>query len=383
MNSRKPIYFDCAATTPPDPRVVEIMLHHLSVEFGNQGSRTHEYGTQARKAVERARDQIAAVLGARRSEVIFTSGATEANNLAILGAASAAPGSHIVTTHIEHPSSMEPVTELESRGFSVTRVASTRGGFVQASDVLAAIRPDTSLVSVMHVNNETGVVQPIREIADGIPASGPRFHVDAAQGFGKLIEDLRHPGISLITASAHKIGGPQGIGTLIARRREGPRMVPMMFGGGQEGGMRPGTLPGHLIAGFGLAAELAVREAEPRAIAALAFRAKLISQLKSWNAEWNGDLTRASPYVLNVSFPGLDNEQVIDAWSDLVAVSNGAACASQRAHCSHVLNAMGIDDQRAAGAIRFSWYQSPETPDFQAMAHALHSIPVATNGRRA
>jgi cysteine desulfurase len=381
MSSERPIYLDCAATTPPDPRVLELMHHYLAVEFGNQGSRTHDYGARARTAVEHARDQVASVVAARRGEVIFTSGATEANNLAIFGVTLSAGPKHIVTTAIEHPSVMEPITELEARGFQVTRIAPTSGGWVDAREVLSAVRPDTALVSVMHVNNETGVIQPVSEIAEGLHKSEIRLHVDAAQGFGKIVETLRHPRIDLISVSAHKIGGPQGVGALIARRRGGLRLQPIMFGGGQEGGLRPGTLPAHLIAGFGLAAELAIHEADERLRRATEFRSHVLKQLTPTNYEANGDATRTSPYILNLSFPGLDNEQVIDAWSDFVAVSNGAACASQRTYCSHVLNAMGIGGQRAAGAVRLSWYQSPETLNLRALVDALKSIPVGRDER--
>lgn len=378
---KRPIYLDCAATTAPDPQVVERMHHYLVVEFGNQGSRTHDYGARARTAVEHARDQIASVTGARRSEVIFTSGATEANNLAIFGVMLGSGRKHIVTTAIEHSSVTEPIAELEARGFEVTRVAPTAGGWVRSADVLSAVRPDTALVSVMDVNNETGVLQPIAEIAEGLPESHTRLHVDAAQSFGKILEPLRHPRIDLTGISAHKIGGPQGVGALIARRRDGPRLAPIMFGGGQEGGLRPGTLPVHLIAGFGLAAELALRESSTRFQRASEFRSRVLEGLLPANYVVNGDAARMSPYILNLSFPGLDNEQVIDAWADLVAVSNGAACASQRAYCSHVLSAMGLGGQRAAGAVRLSWSYCSETPDFAALVDALKSIPVKQDER--
>ncbi len=358
------------------------MHRYLTVEFGNQGSRTHGYGDQARQAVERARDQVAKVVSARRSEVVFTSGATEANNLAIFGIAKSAGRGHIVTTAIEHPAAMEPVIELENRGFAVTRVAPKAGGWVDASEVLAAIRPDTILVSVMQVNNETGALQPIGEIADGMAASTALFHVDAAQGFGKILPPLRHPRIDLIAISAHKFGGPQGVGALVVRKREsGIGVSPLMFGGGQERGLRPGTLPTHLIAGFGLAAELAVLEQDQRLGQATAFRAKLLDGLTLTGFVRNGDPERLSPYILNISFPGFDSEQVIDAWSEIAAVSNGSACASHQAHCSYVLNAMGIDDERAGGAIRMSWGPSTVMPDLAAMVKALEAIPARTHGR--
>jgi len=383
VSLRRPVYLDCAATSPPDPRVVQVMRRYLEVEFGNQGSRTHQYGAQARQAVERARDQVAAVVAARRSEVIFTSGATEANNLALLGLAESAGGrGHIVTTEIEHPATFEPIVELERRGFEVTRVAPTPGGWVDAAEVLRAVRPDTFLVSVMQVNNETGVQQPIAEIADGLGGSAARLHVDAAQGFGKMLAPLRHPRIDFISASAHKFGGPQGVGALIARRREsGFALRPLMFGGGQERGLRPGTLPAHLIAGFGTAAELAVSEADERLRTAAAFRARVLEGLAGADFAINGDIDRLSPYILNLSFRGFDSEQVMEAWSELAAVSHGSACASHRITCSYVLSAMGIDERRAAGAVRISWCPATEVPDFTAMVQALDCIPAGTDGR--
>jgi cysteine desulfurase len=369
----RPVYLDSAATTPPDPRVVDLMQRYLTGEFGNAGSRTHEYGDAARRAVERARDQVAQVIGVRRSAVIFTSGATEANNLAIFGTAPR----HIVTTQIEHPSVMEPICEMESRGCEVTRIAPTASGTVRAAGVLAAIRPDTGLVSAMFVNNETGAIQPVREIAEGLSATpSVRLHVDAAQGFGKLPGQLDHPRIDYISVSAHKIGGPQGIGALIAQRQRAPdgpaKLRPITFGGGQEGGLRPGTVPAHLIAGFGLAAELALRENTQRIQAAVALKNNAIAAFR--NAHIHGDLDQSSPFILNLAFPGLTNEEVIDAWRVIAAVSNGAACASARNHCSYVLNAMGIPDSQAAGAIRLSWYPSSGhalSPDFHRMAEVL------------
>jgi len=382
MSVRRPVYLDCAATSPPDPRVVEVMHRYLAVEFGNQGSRTHEYGTRARQAVERARDQVAAVVAARRSEVIFTSGATEANNLAILGLAESTGRGHIVSTQIEHPAALEPIVELERRGFEVTRVAPTTGGWVDPAEVLREVRSDTFLVSVMQVNNETGVQQPIAEIAEGLARSAAKLHVDAAQGFGKILAPLRHPRIDLISASAHKIGGPQGVGALIARRRESAWVLrPLMFGGGQERGLRPGTLPAHLIAGFGMAAELAVSEAPERWRTAEEFRTRVLAGMAGTDFAVNGDLDRMSPYILNVSFRGFDSDQVMEAWADLAAVSNGSACASHQITCSHVLAAMGIDERRAAGAVRISWCPATPLPDFAAMTRALESIPAGIHGR--
>src|SRR5687768_871521 len=287
-----PAYLDCAATTPVDPRVRAEMLRYLDDEFGNAGSRTHGWGLRARAAVERARDQVAAAVGARRGDVIFTSGATESNNLAILGLGAEAQGRrHVVSTAIEHHAVLEPLAELGRRGFEITLVTPNRHGAVDAEAVVGAVRADTLLVSVIHVNNETGVIQPVSEIADRLHQSDAYLHVDAAQGFARDGGALGHPRIDLISASAHKINGPKGIGALVTRRRGNahPPVRPLMFGGGQERGLRPGTMPVHLVAGFGLAAELAVAERDERSARCVRFRDSLLSGLAPLHPILNGD----------------------------------------------------------------------------------------------
>jgi cysteine desulfurase len=369
-----PVYLDCAATTPIDPRVRAEMLRYLDGDFGNAGSRTHQRGQRARAAVERARDRVAAVVATGRGDVIFTSGATESNNLAILGLAGAADGRrHIVSSSIEHHAVLEPLAELRRRGFDITLVDPNPGGAVDPDAVIAAVRGDTLLVSLMHVNNETGVIQPIAEVADRLDGTGAWFHVDAAQSFGREVAALRHPGIDLISVSAHKIGGPKGVGALVTRRRSGGRapLQPLMFGGGQERQLRPGTLPVPLVAGFGLAAELAAMEADARRARCLDFRDRLLAGLAALEPMVNGDVSRMVPYMLNVSFPGLDAETVIDAWSGLVEISNGAACTSQNYTCSHVLSAMALPPSRRDGAVRFSWQSTTGEPDWGALVAAL------------
>jgi cysteine desulfurase len=327
--------------------------------YGNAGS-PHEFGERAKQAVHEARDQIAAVVGARRHEVIFTSGATESNNLALLGLAAhgkATGRRHIVSTQIEHKAVLEPLGVLRRDGFEVTLVPPGPGGAVAAGDVLAAVRPDTLVVSVMHVNNETGVCQPIAEIAAGLPESGPLLHVDAAQGFGKQIEPLRHSRIDLISVSGHKIHGPQGIGALVARRRAGelPPLAPLLHGGGQEMGLRPGTLPVPLIAGLGLAARLALEESDSRAAACRRLRERLLASLAPLTVAVHGDPLLTLPHVLNVSFPGFDADQMIEMLHGVAAVSDGAACTSVCASASHVLAAMGVRSPELDGAVRLSW----------------------------
>ena len=389
-----PVYVDCAATTPLDPRVREVMLSYFDDDFGNAGSRTHAWGQRARAAVERARDQVASVVGARRGDVVFTSGATESNNLAILGTCAALQASrsadlqasrsadlqvgfnrpryHVVSTAIEHHAVLEPLAELERRGCEVTYVRPESGGAVTADAVLAAVRPETRLVTVMHVNNETGAIQPIADIAEALRGRDCVFHVDAAQSFGRELTDLRHPRIDLVSASSHKIQGPKGVGALIARRSAATQpLQPLMFGGGQERGLRPGTLPVPLIAGFGRAAELAVIEHAERATRCRAFREALLDGLKALHPSINGDPSRSVPYILNVSIPGIEAEVAIDAWADLVAISNGAACTSQSYTCSHVLSAMKLPRWQIDGALRFSWCASTPQPDWPAMVGAV------------
>jgi cysteine desulfurase len=367
----EPVYLDCAATTPLDPRVRDEMLPFLEAEFGNAGSRTHAWGQRARAAVEHARDQVAAVAAVGRADVIFTSGATESNNLAILGLAG--QPAHIVTTAIEHHAVLGPIAELERRGFPVTRVAPDAHGVVAADRIVAAVRPDTVLVSVMHVNNETGAVQPVDEIADRLACTNVYIHVDAAQSFAREIEALRHPRIDLISASAHKLNGPKGIGALAMRRRDGrrPPLQPLMHGGGQERGLRPGTMPVALAVGFGAAAERAANEHVERRQRCVSFREALLAGLAPLSPTVNGDVHRSVPYILNLSFPGVVAEVVVDAWQDLVAVSNGAACTSQQYTCSHVLAAMGVPAWRSDGAVRLSWCAATPEPDWTALVSAL------------
>ena len=377
-----PVYLDCAATTPLHAAVREAMRPYFDEEFGNAGSRTHAWGQRARAAVEQARDRVAAVTSASRGDVIFTSGATESNNLAILGLAGAARPGHVVSTAIEHHAVLGPLAELERRGVAVTYVEPDAGGFVTCDRIMAAVRPETRLVSVMHVNNETGVVQPIERIAAALEGSAPYLHVDAAQSFGREIDALRHPRIDLISASAHKIHGPKGIGALIVRKRDGgrPPVQPLMFGGGQERGLRPGTMPVGLAVGFGAAAALALAERDERRTRCLRFREALLAGLAPLDPLVNGDLTRSAPHIVNLSFGGLVAEVVIDAWRDLAAVSNGAACSSQRYTCSHVLSAMRLPSWRSDSAIRLSWCAFTPEPDWAALvaAAAAHRQPHAS-----
>lgn len=371
-------YFDCAATAPLAPEAREALLRYTDLAYGNAGSRTHVFGLDAKRAVDSARTAVASVVGARADEVIFTSGATEANNLALLGlrAHGEATGKrHIVTTAIEHKAVLEPVQALVKAGFEATFVAPEIDGRVSPDSVLAAVRPDTLVVSVMQANNETGTLQPIVMIADRLADHPAFFHVDAAQGFGKEFPALRHPRVQLISVSAHKLYGPKGVGALIVRRgRERVPLSPLTYGGGQERGLRPGTLPVPLVAAFGAACTAAEREAETRRAACLAIRAHLLEAVMPLGAMINGAPDDSLVSTINISFPGLDSEAVMLVLKDAVALSNGSACTSASYEPSHVLNAMGLPRERVDGALRFSWCHISEEPDWDEVAQRIRSL---------
>jgi cysteine desulfurase len=376
MSTRLPLYVDCNATTPVDPRVADLMIHIFREEVGNAGSTTHEYGHRAKRRVERARQQVAEVVDARRHEIIFTSGATEANNLALLGLAQYGEQTgrrHIVSTQIEHKAVLEPLAELARRGFEVTLVPPNRGGWVETSAVIKAMRGDTLLVSVMHANNETGILQPIQEIAEQLRNHHAYFHVDAAQGFGKDLPALRHRRIDLISVSGHKIYGPQGVGALVARRRDRrlPPLAPLWFGGGQEFGLRPGTLPVALIAGLGLAAQLALSEADDRASRCEELRQELLASLAPLEPIVHGDASRSLPHVVNLSLPSLSADMAIELLSPHLAASDGAACTSICPTASHVLTAMRLPRDQVEGGIRLSWDHGADRTVWHSALQAL------------
>lgn len=357
----------------------DVLLHYLTDEFGNEGSRTHEYGARAKQAVQKARDQVAAVVNAKRDEVIFTSGATESNNLAILGLKQAGVQQHkrhIITTAIEHKAVLEPCAALENEGFEVTYLPVTEGGIVEPEAVLEALRPDTLLVSVMQVNNETGVRQPLDAIALALKDHPAYFHTDAAQGFGKDLETLRNSRIDLISVSGHKVYAPKGIGALIMRRRgyERPPLSPLMFGGGQERGLRPGTLPVAMVAALGAAAETGVRDHDMRQRACLRFKEQVMNAVAPLNPRLTGDQSLVMPHVVNLAFPGLDSEALIVALKDLIAISNGSACTSSSYTPSHVLKAMGMSDDEANQCVRISWCHMTPEVDWDAVVERIASM---------
>lgn len=375
----KPVYLDCNATTPLEPEVREVLLRYLTEEFGNEGSRTHEYGARAKQAVQKARDQVADVVGAKRDEVIFTSGATESNNLAILGLKQAGIQQnkrHIITTQIEHKAVLEPCAALENDGFEVTYLPVSASGAVDPESVRQALRPDTLLVSVMQVNNETGIRQPLSAIAEVLKGHPAYFHTDAAQGFGKGLDTLRNPRIDLISISGHKVYAPKGIGALVLRRRgyERPPLSPLFFGGGQERGLRPGTLPVALVAALGAAAEIAVRDQAKRHKVCAQFKKQLMTAMAPLNPRLTGDQDLAMDHVVNLAFSGLDSEALIVALKDLIAISNGSACTSSSYTPSHVLKVMGMNDDEANQCIRISWCHMTPEVDWSAVTDRIAAM---------
>ena len=351
-----PIYLDYSATTPVDPRVAEKMIPYLVEHFGNPASRSHAYGWETEKAVEEARAEVAALVGADPKEIIWTSGATESDNLAIKGAAQfyKGKGKHLITVKTEHKAVLDTCRELERVGFEVTYLDVLENGLIDLDVLKAAIRPDTILVSVMFVNNEIGVIQPIAEIGELCREKGVVFHVDAAQATGKVDIDLRELKVDLMSFSAHKTYGPKGIGALYVRRKPRVRLEAQMHGGGHERGLRSGTLATHQIVGMGEAFRIAREEmaAENQRIRAL--RDRLLEGLSGIEATYvNGDLEHRVPHNLNISFAYVEGESLIMAIKD-VAVSSGSACTSASLEPSYVLRALGRNDELAHSSIRFT-----------------------------
>ena len=363
-----PIYLDYSATTPVDPRVAAKMIPFLTEHFGNAASRSHAYGWEADKAVEEAREQVAALVNADARDIVWTSGATEGNNLAIKGAAQFhhGRGRHIITQKTEHKAVLDSCSELERQGFEVTVLDPEPNGIVDLEKFKAAIRPDTILASIMYVNNEIGVIQPVAEIGEICRAQGIVFHCDAVQAAGKLDIDMQRLDIDLLTLTAHKLYGPKGIGALYMRRKPRVRIEAQIHGGGHERGMRSGTLPVHQIVGFGEAARVAKLEmaADNERIGALRDRLwNGIAELEEIHL--NGDPVRRIPGNLNVSFAFVEGEALIMALKD-IAVSSGAACTSASIEPSYVLRALGRSDELAHSTIRFTLgkYTTAEEIDY-------------------
>ncbi|MEW5875065.1 MAG: aminotransferase class V-fold PLP-dependent enzyme [Candidatus Zixiibacteriota bacterium] len=369
---KKPVYMDYHATTPVDPRVLEAMLPFFSIQFGNAASRSHSFGWDADAAVTAARDEIASLIGASGREVIFTSGATEADNLALKGsfAALASKGDHIITSAIEHPAILDPLKYLEHNGAKVSYLPVDAGGLVSPESVERAITPRTVLVSIMAANNEIGTIQPIRSIGEITRAHGILFHTDAAQAAGRIPLNVEDDHIDLLSMSAHKIYGPKGIGALYVRRRN-PRvkLEPQIHGGGHEQGLRSGTLPVPLIVGFATAMRLAVDEMETERIRLSVLRDRLKSQIMGSldGVSVNGTLEQRLANNLNLSFAHVDSESVLVHMKD-VALSSGSACSSATETSSHVIEALRVPDDRARSVIRFGLgrFTTEEEVDFVA-----------------
>ena len=352
----KPIYLDYSATTPVDPRVAEKMIPWLTEHFGNPASRSHAYGWEAEEAVENARAEVARLVNCDAKEIVWTSGATESNNLAIKGAAHfyAAKGKHIVTVKTEHKAVLDTVRELERVGFEATYLDPEPSGLVDPAKFEAALRPDTVLASVMLVNNEIGVIQPVAQFGETCRRKGVLFHVDAAQATGKVPIDLGSLKVDLMSFSAHKTYGPKGIGALYVRRKPRVRLEAQMHGGGHEKGMRSGTLATHQIVGMGEAFRLARLEMATENERIRMLRDRLLAGVQGMEEVYvNGDLDHRVPHNLNVSFNFVEGESLIMGMKEL-AVSSGSACTSASLEPSYVLRALGRNDELAHSSIRFT-----------------------------
>lgn len=351
-----PIYLDYSATTPVDPRVAEKMIPYLCEHFGNPASRSHSFGWDAEAAVEAAREQVAALVNADAKEIVWTSGATESNNLAIKGAANfySGKGKHLITVKTEHKAVLDTMRELERQGFEVTYLDVQENGLIDLAAFQAALRPDTIVVSVMFVNNEIGVIQPIAQIGEICRSKGIIFHVDAAQATGKVDIDLQSLKVDLMSFSAHKTYGPKGIGALYVRRKPRVRLEAQMHGGGHERGFRSGTLPTHQIVGMGEAFRLAREEMASENARIRALRDRLLNGLSDMEAVFiNGDVEQRIAHNLNISFAYVEGESLLMAIKD-IAVSSGSACTSASLEPSYVLRALGREDELAHSSIRFS-----------------------------
>lgn len=356
------IYLDYNSSAPIDKRVLEFMIDVYTNIIGNADSRTHGYGEAAHKIVENARKQVASILRISSDEVFFTSGATESNNIALQGLkeyAYATNKKHIITTSIEHKAVLETAKALQRQGFEVDYVSPDLSGRISVEDILTRVRADTLLVSVMHVNNETGIIQPVYEIGNALQEREVLFHVDATQSFGKLVEELQSVKYNMLSMSAHKLGGPQGIGALILRKQRYklPPVKAIMYGGQQEHGIRPGTLPVALIAGLGKACEIAEKEYKDNIRVCKEIKEKIKSILDASGLEYkyNGFQEYAIPSTVNVCLCGVSSEALMLSSKKFCSLSNGSACNSKSYNPSYVLLAMGIPKDQIESSVRISW----------------------------
>ena len=373
------VYLDCASTTPTEPSVAKIMRRFVEQDYGNAASPIHDYGTFARMAVDHARGQIARLVKVRRDDVIFTSGATEANNLALLGLREYGLQTgrrHLICSTIEHKAVLEPLEALTRSGFAMTLVPAGSDGRISVAELRKALRPETLMVSTMQINNETGIIQPLAEIAEVLADHSAFWHVDAAQGFGKELDSITHPRIDMISISGHKIYGPKGIGALITRKRHSdpPPLKPLMYGGDQEQGLRPGTLPVPLIAGLGEAARCALRDQAERLVKVNSIRSQALTALAQFNPVINGDQTHCLPHLINLSLPGIPSAITIRALAKTIAISSTSACTSHTSAPSHVLHAMGRTEAESASAVRLSWCHLTEDIDWDVVVTILKDL---------
>lgn len=372
------VYLDYNASAPINSEVLEEMIHVYKYNYGNADSRTHDFGEQARTVTENARHQLADLLGVKADEVFFTSGSTESNNIAILGLREYAEKTnkkHIITTAMEHHSVLNTVNYLEKNGFTADYVKPCKDGRVNAEELLSLVREDTLLVSVMHVSNETGMVQPVKEIGKELEKRNVLFHVDATQSCGKLVEEIKALKYDMLSLSAHKFQGPQGIGALILRRKKYklPPVKNIMFGGQQEHGLRPGTTPVALVAGLGKASEIALHNYKENHSHSADIKRVLIDELNSSGVhfKFNGDQNYCSVNTVNLQFEGVSSEALMISTKQFCGVSNGSACTSKDYSPSYVLKAMGLTDDEAYNSVRISW--GPDT-DLESVRSNFHEL---------
>lgn len=366
------IYLDYNASAPIDERVLEVMVDVYKNVYGNADSRTHDFGNSARKVVEDAREQVAHLLGIDKGEVFFTSGSTESNNIAIRGLLKYAEESgkkHVIASSIEHKAVLETVKSLKEDGFDVDIIDPEEDGRIDADKILTLVRKDTLLVSLMHVNNETGVIQPVKEIGDALSEKSILFHIDATQSCGKLVPELQNVKYNMLSLSAHKLSGPQGIGALVLKknRYKLPPIKAITYGGQQECGIRPGTIPVALVAGLGKACELAEQEYEVNMKKYKENKEMVLKLIRDSGLKYviNGNQDFCIPNTLNISFLGIESEALMLLSKQYCGISNGSACTSHDYSPSYVLTAMGLDEERISSAIRISWGAKTDTAELE------------------
>ena len=373
------IYLDYNASAPIEERVLERMIEVYRSHYGNADSRTHIFGTEAKEIVTTSRKTIADILGVDSTDVFFTSGSTESNNMAIVGLLDYALESgrnHFITTSIEHKSVLEAMKYLQEKGCSVDFVSPDSSGRIRPEQILDLVTEKTLLVSMMHVNSETGIIQPIEEVGEALSKTKTYFHIDATQGFGKLNQSLRKAKYNMLSITAHKIGGPQGVGAFVLRRDKTYRRPPvkqLMYGGQQERGYRPGTTPVALVAGFALAAEICEQESAMHAEHCQNIKNSFLNAISGLNYTINGDQNYCLPSTINISFHGVDAEGIFLAIKEDYAFSNGSACNSGSHAPSYVLTAMGLDENRISEAIRVSWNYNTQV-DFTSLIDYVKAI---------